>query len=135
MKSPYRIVKVNSWSHFMDIIGKGEFASWAFRGQSNSSWPLYSKLSRHLISFGINPLSWGVQERRILRIFRRKAHHYLEHLPSEEDTFEWLALMQHHGSPTRLLDLTWSPYVAAFFALEHATNDCAVWAFNPPNIN
>jgi hypothetical protein len=42
--------------------------------------------------------------------------------------------MQHHGAPTRLLDLTWSPYVAAFFALERATNDAAVWAFNLPLI-
>ena len=39
--------------------------------------------------------------------------------------------MQHHGAPTRLIDFTWSPYVAAFFALERATGDAAVWAVNP----
>ena len=39
--------------------------------------------------------------------------------------------MQDHGAPTRLLDFTWSPYVAAFFALHNATRDAVIWACNP----
>ena len=39
--------------------------------------------------------------------------------------------MQHHGAPTRLIDFTWSPYVAAFFALERTLADGVVWAMNP----
>jgi hypothetical protein len=70
-----------------------------------------------------------------LRIFKRKAHQFLHHVPALDDDLQWLALMQHHGAPTRLLDLTWSPYVAAFFALECATGDAAVWAFNPMAIS
>ena len=38
--------------------------------------------------------------------------------------------MQHHGAPTRLLDFTYSLYVAAYFALETADSDCAVWALH-----
>jgi hypothetical protein len=40
--------------------------------------------------------------------------------------------MQHHGAPTRLLDFTYSIYVAAYFALEAGDGDCAVWAVNAP---
>jgi hypothetical protein len=50
--------------------------------------------------------------------------------PDFEDRLEWLALLQHHGSPTRLLDFTHSFYAAVFFALDNAVSDAAVWAVN-----
>jgi hypothetical protein len=43
---------------------------------------------------------------------------------------EWLALMRHYGAPTRLLDWTYSFYVALFFAVEEAETESAVWALN-----
>jgi hypothetical protein len=69
-----------------------------------------------------------------LRIFQKKAHLFLTHIPERSDTFQWLALMQHHGAPTRLLDFTWSRHVAAFFALERTTKRAAVWAVNPKRL-
>src|SRR5262249_12935652 len=65
---------------------------------------------------------------------KRKAIHFLDNVPDRSDDFEWLALMQDHGAPTRLLDFTWSPYVAAFFALHNATGEGVIWACNPAEI-
>lgn len=65
-------------------------------------------------------------------MFRRKAHIYVNDSNVLTDTLRCLGLMQHHGAPTRLLDFTKSPYVAAFFAFEEATSDAAVYALNTP---
>jgi hypothetical protein len=131
---PYKVIRIESWEEFIELVTDC-YSNWAFRGQANKNWPLFSSLSRHLRSFQIHLKIWAGQEERILRIFKRKAHHFLSHIPAPDDDFEWLALMQHHGAPTRLLDFTWSPYVAAFFALEEAEGDAAVWALNPSRIS
>jgi len=131
----YLIERFSSWEEFRKVISDNTYRSWAFRGQSDSSWPLYTSLSRHLLTRRVHRSAWSRQERRVLRIFKRKAHLLLQHLPKDTDAFEWLALMQRHGAPTRLLDFTWSPFVASFFALEHATTDAAVWALFPPALN
>jgi hypothetical protein len=128
-------ITVDSWAEFLGHIADSPYSNWAFRGQSHASWPLGSALSRRLTSFGIDPRAWRQQEERMLRVFKRKAHNFLSPVPPHENHFEWLALMEHHGAPTRLLDMTWSPYVAAFFALENATDTAAVWAINPAKVN
>jgi hypothetical protein len=86
------------------------------------------------MAFRVDPRAWLEQEERILRIFKRKAIHFLNVVPDRDDDFEWLALMQDHGAPTRLLDFTWSPYVAAFFALHDATEEGVIWACNPAEL-
>ena len=42
-----------------------------------------------------------------------------------------LALMQHHGAPTRLLDWSYSPFVAAKFAIEAGGQNAVVWCMSP----
>jgi hypothetical protein len=130
----YPIIRVDSWEEFLQHITRTPYSNWAFRGERDERWPLYSSLSRYLQSFQVAPDAWQEQERRIIRIFKRKAHVFLDNPPAPDDDFQWLALMQHHGAPTRLLDFSWSPYVAAFFAMERAVADSVVWALNPARV-
>ena len=68
------------------------------------------------------------EERYMLRLFKEQAVSYMATIP--DNNWEWLAIMQHHGMPTRLLDWTRNPLVAAYFAVrkEHDGDSC-VYAF------
>jgi len=121
---------ITSWDEFVEVTASLD--GWAFRGQREAGWSLYSSLSRHLRDFVPDRTEWQQREERAIRVFRRKAHNYVSDSRVLEDDLRCLALMQHHGAPTRLLDFTKSPYVAAFFALEGAIGDAAVFALNTP---
>lgn len=125
-------VSVANWTKFMAVCATLD--GWAFRGQQEARWPLLTSLSRYLSAYLPEPGSWRQREERAIRIFRRKAHNYLDDPSVLANDLRCLALMQHHGAPTRLLDFTKSPFVAAFFALERATGDAAVYALDTPRL-
>ena len=120
----------NGWNAFIEW-SEG-LNGWAFRGHQSADWLLINSLSRQLTQFCPDETTWRIRESRALRIFRRKAHIYLDARHAIEDDLRCLSMMQHHGAPTRLLDFTKSPFVAAFFALENSTSDAAVFALNTP---
>lgn len=123
-------VRLSSWDEFTTIAR--ELDGWAFRGHASAAWPLVSSLTRRLNDFCPDRSLWPLREERAMRIFRRKAHIYFTDRQALQDDLRCLALMQHHGAPTRLLDFTKSPFVAAFFAFEGAVDDVAVYALNTP---
>lgn len=125
-----RELRVATWAEFDGWNASRD--GWAFRGEQDASWPLISSLARRLLQMKVARSLWREREERALRVFRRKAHVYLPDRTVLEDTLRCLAMMQHHGAPTRLLDFTKSPFVAAFFALEDALSDSAVYALNTP---
>lgn len=91
-----------------------------FRGMDDASWKLQTTLMRLGGDF-------TQVERALLRNFRK----YAPNAVVEQDSvWNWLALAQHHGLPTRVLDWTFSPLVAVHFAVwkpEHMAKDGAVW--------
>lgn len=49
--------------------------------------------------------------------FKREAYRYLNNLPERKNFLEWLALARHFGMPSRIVDFSYSFYVATYFAL------------------
>lgn len=121
---------LSDWNQFMDLTSTLD--GWAFRGQQHARWHLESSLSRYMRAYVLDRNEWRAREERAIRVFRRKAHNFLGQPELLANDLRCLALMQHHGAPTRLLDFTKSPFVAAFFALERGTDDSAIFALNTP---
>lgn len=94
-----------------------------YRGSFDADARLLTSLDR----LGGKPHAKADLETHILRNFIRYSRPHLGREPA--DDWEQLFSAQHHGAPTRLLDWTYSPLVAAFFATRPAVRECdrAIW--------
>lgn len=132
------IIEVNDWVQLANEIQRCEKTGpKLYRGATNfAKHKLVPKIGRPGMrkdpSNGVERTHSEENEKKLLDLFRRTARPFLHHEPKSD--FEWLAIAQHHGAPTRLLDWTQSPFVAAFFAMEKAGTEGrpAVYVLDPP---
>ena len=98
-------------------------SSFVYRGLSDESYELPTSLMR------LNG-DYRILEKPIMRNFKKYADASVE---QGGTVWNWLSIAQHHGLPTRLLDWTFSPYVALHFAtanIEKFNVDGAIWCVN-----
>jgi hypothetical protein len=117
---------------FEKFIGKRTPSSYTlYRGQ-DSNWPLLPYISRVVRKDKIPD-----REREIHQAFLQEARPYVGNPPQNE--WDWLALAQHHGLSTRMLDWTHDPFVALWFAVKSPPLNVEfgpeVWVFEPKQDN
>jgi hypothetical protein len=126
-----KTMALNCWSDLQEWLrrykdGQKEFA---FRGQADSAWPLQTSLARHFLAHTdtVKPNHWRRRELKMYRIFRERLLHACPGMYETWHPLDILSLMQHHHCPTRMLDFTFCPGVAAYFALKDTRGESAVW--------
>lgn len=98
-------------------------STFAYRGLADSRFTLTNSLTR----LGT---PYPTMERNLIKQFKKYSH---PNVVDRDTEWHWLSVAQHHGLPTRLLDWTYSPFVALHFAtsnFEEYSLDGAVWKVN-----
>lgn len=127
LSEPWRRERIEKWTDFQIFISEHLEGNRLFRGVSSVRHDLIPSIGRKRADVGY---SFDV-EQEVFQQFKREALPFLKARPA--DDWEWLALAQHHGVPTRLLDWSESPYVSLFFAVwGNDTEDCGLYVVKRP---
>jgi FRG domain len=109
-----------TWSGFVGNTQSLQRDGWVFRaiGKWEGAKPTITSSFDNAWQRRVQPGGdRRLYESWIMSDFKREAHNYLLHLPEPNNFLEWMALGRHYGMPSRLVDFTYSFFVAAYFAL------------------
>lgn len=113
-----------NWEKYKNYVNNLEGRNRLFRGQ-NKPWRLRTSFHREGRA---DVLRYMTEDLPTLhRYLSAKTKHFFN-LKDYDQVMAFLNLVQHHGYPTPLLDWTYSPYVAAFFAFRAIDPDQAAQA-------
>lgn len=106
-------IRVNSFQEYHEIVSKyaqiGQGTRYFFRGVPDAKFQLIPSIGRLNLSQN-NYYS----EKNVFSMFKCQAIQFIDRTPAND--WEWLALAQHSGLPTRLMDWTTNPLIALYFA-------------------
>lgn len=125
---------LHTWAELQKWLGLPQWQEqhngnprFAFRGQADSQWPLRTSLARLFCDNPVAPNEWRRRELKMYRMFHERLLEMCPGMYDDWNPLDVLALMQHHGLQTRMLDFTFSPGVGAYFALREARGESAIW--------
>lgn len=105
---------ISSWNEFKRYVSDLNFRDFIFRGQSE---PFPLQTTFHRSKRKVLPLYLNQDIQLLYRSITGRIRHVFN-LDRPDELGAMLNLAQHHGFPTPLLDWTYSPFVAAWFAFE-----------------
>jgi hypothetical protein len=132
-------IRVSSWTKLIEELYRDSWdpqierfrSPFVYRGMTNAC----ANLTTSLMRLGVGHPNLASLEGHLLRNFTKYAH---ADAPESKSIWHWMAIAQHHGLQTRLLDWSFSPFVAMHFATEDPARfdgDAAIWCVNLNHTN
>ena len=127
-------IRVQSWIELQEVLFASSWqqsisrhrGNYVFRGVQHA---------KHGLQTSLQTGGFQAHERHLLTSFRKYA---LRNAVHGDFVWNWLSLAKHHGLPTRLLDWTYSPFVALHFATEdfrRFDTDASIWCVDYRQMN
>ncbi|HYS52807.1 MAG TPA: FRG domain-containing protein [Thermoanaerobaculia bacterium] len=127
-------IRVKSWLELQEAVFTD---AWRPRIQRHRSSFVFRGVPRvsHTLDTSLQTGGFVAHEKHLLTSFRKYA---VESAVHGDWVWNWLSLAKHHGLPTRILDWSYSPYVAMHFATANVNefdHDGAIWCVDYQKMN